>query len=390
MVKIGIIGIGGIGSAHFNCIGSGKIEGMELRAVCDIDPARLDYCKSVIPDIPAFSDYHVMIKSGLVDAVLVSVPHPLHAKISIDALKAGLHVLCEKPEDIRVSAAYKLNEASKNSGKVFGIMFNQRTDPVYSKAREIVRSGALGSLKRSVWIITNWYRTQYYYESGDWRATWSGEGGGVLLNQAPHNLDLWQWICGMPEEINAFCGVGRWHNIEVEDEAQIICRYPGGAVGTFITSTGELPGSNRLEITGTKGSIVVEQGKLTFKKLLKDEREICFTDKKSWPAAEYETEVYKPDTAGSAHAGILKNFADAINHGAELLAPGVEGINELSISNAAYLSSWTERAVKLPLCADDIEEFDRLLYERQKASSLKSGGLKQTHSEYSDRWAVRF
>ena len=386
-LRLGIVGIGGIGSAHFNCVGSGKINGMTLAAVCDIKPERLDYCKGVYPDVPRFDDVDKMISSGLIDALLIAVPHPLHAKIAIKALSAGLHVLTEKPEDITVSAAKRLNEAAEASGRVFGIMFNQRTNPIYRRCREIVRSGEIGELKRSVWIITNWYRTQYYYDSGEWRATWSGEGGGVLLNQAPHNLDLWQWICGMPSEITAFCDVGKWHDIEVEDDVTIFARYPGGATGTFITSTGELPGTNRLEITGSRGSVVVEQGRLIEKLLKTDEPTIRRESKESWPSVAPEIKVYAPKDSGAAHAGILQNFANAILYGEELLAPGTEGINELSISNAAYLSSWTGKSVKIPF---DCEEFDRLLESRRSASAPKEGGSPQTHGDYSERWQVRF
>ena len=387
-VRLGIIGIGGIGSAHFNCVGGGKIEGMTLAAVCDIDPARLEYCRGILPEIPCFADYKDMLKSGLIDAVLISVPHPYHAKIAIDALNAGLHVLTEKPEDITVSAARRLNETADKSGKVFAIMFNQRTNPIFQRAREIVQSGQLGDLKRTIWIITNWYRTQHYYDSGDWRATWRGEGGGVLLNQAPHNLDLWQWICGMPTEVTAFCEVGKWHNIEVEDEATIFTKYPNGATGAFITSTGDLPGTNRLEISGTRGIVTVEHGKLTFKRLKSDEREICKTCNESWPSPEIETEVYEPNDGGTAHAGVLQSFANAILKGEPLVADGREGINELTISNAAYLSQWTgNKAVKLPF---DEAEFDRELKSRQETSELKSSGGKQTHEGYSERWQVRF
>ena len=386
-VRLGIVGIGGIGSAHFNCVGGGKISGMRLGAVCDIDPARLEYCKGVYPDVPRFSDFGDMIKSGLIDSILISVPHRLHAQMAIEALEAGLNVLTEKPEDIRASAARRLNAAAERSGRVFGIMFNQRTNPIYRRAREIVKSGGLGELKRSVWIITNWYRTQHYYDSGDWRATWSGEGGGVLLNQAPHNLDIWQWICGMPEEVTAFCRAGQWHNIEVEDDATIYIKYPGGGSGVFITSTGDLPGTNRLEITGSLGSITVEQGKLIYKKLKTDERMIRETEKRPWFEPEFDVEIFETDDAGTAHTGILQYFANAILYGEELIAPGAEGINELTISNAAYLSEWTKRSVVLPM---DDSEFDRLLSERQSDSAGKSGGMQQTHEGYSERWNVRF
>lgn len=386
-VRLGIIGIGGIGSAHFNCVGGGKIGGMTLAAVCDIRQSRLDYCRSKFPDIPCFTDYRELINSGLIDAVLVSVPHRLHSRIAVEALNAGLHVLTEKPEDITCSATRRLNETAASSGKVFGIMFNQRTNPIFSKARDIVRSGQLGELKRSVWIVTNWYRSQYYYDSGDWRATWSGEGGGVLLNQSPHNLDLWQWICGMPIEITAHCDTAKWHDIEVEDDVTLFVRYPNGATGTFITSTGEYPGTNRLEITGTLGSVVIEQGRLVFKRLKQNEREVCVSAKTARPDIEFETEVFEPDNGGAAHAGILQNFADAILKGEELLAPGYDGINQLRISNAAYLSQWTGKSVKIPC---DEELFDKYLSEKQAGSLPKAPAEQQTHQSYSERWQVQF
>ena len=385
--KIGIIGVGGIGSAHFGCISSGKIRGMSLGGICDIDPERLEHFRKKIPGIPAFTDYREMIKSGGVQAVLISRPHPMHGKIAIEALDAGLHVLTEKPEDIRVSVAMKMNETAKRSGKVFGIMFNQRTDPLYQRAREIVKSGGIGELKRTSWIVTNWYRTQHYYDSGSWRATWSGEGGGVLLNQAPHNLDLWQWICGMPEEITAFCDVGKWHDIEVEDDVTIFARYKNGATGTFITSTGELPGTNRLEITGSMGTVEISRGRLIYKRLKKDEREVRITSKESFPGADLDIDEYVPTDRGTAHAGILQNFADAVLEGRELLAPGVEGINELMISNAAYLSQWTGKTVKIPA---DWEDFDRRLDELQRGSEVKCGKQGEIHEGYSERWSVRF
>lgn len=388
-IRLGIIGVGGIGSAHFHCVGEGRISGMTLSAVCDINPSRLDYCRSKMPDIACFGDSRDLIKSGLVDAVLVAVPHRLHAKIAIEALKAGLHVLTEKPEDITCSAARRLNETAAASGKVFGIMFNQRTNPIFAKAREIVRSGQLGELKRTVWIITNWYRSQHYYDSGDWRATWAGEGGGVLMNQAPHNLDLWQWICGMPIEVTAHCDRAKWHDIEVEDDVTLFVRYENGATGTFITSTGEYPGTNRLEISGTRGSVVIEQGRLVFKRLKADEREVCFSSDSAYPEIGFDTEVFEPKTAGTAHAGILQNFADAILHGEELLAPGCEGINQLRITNAAYLSQWKGESVKIPC---DEAEYDRFLAKMQSQSLPKAADCEKqkTNESYSERWQVKF
>ncbi len=259
-LRVGIIGVGNMGSAHAKNIYEGRIEHMRLAALCDTDAEKRMRCNSFWPDVAVFDNADDLLASGLVDAVIIATPHYYHPPLAIRAFEAGCHVLTEKPVGVSLSAAVHMSEAADKSGKVFGIMFNQRTDPLFSRAREIVRSGELGQPKRLTWIITNWYRTQHYYDSGDWRATWSGEGGGVLLNQAPHNLDIWQWIFGMPESVRAVCRVGQYHHIEVEDEATIYARYSDGAFATFITSTGEYPGTNRLEIVGDRAKLVLEGG----------------------------------------------------------------------------------------------------------------------------------
>jgi len=389
-IRIGIIGVGNMGSAHANCIGNGEIDGMVLTAVCDIDPKRTEKYIQSDSGVAVYQDYRELLQSKDVDAVLIAVPHRLHAKIAEEALESGLHVLSEKPVDIRVSEAERLNETARKSRKVFGIMFNQRTNPLFQKAREIVQSGQLGELKRSVWIVTNWYRTQRYYDSGDWRATWAGEGGGVLLNQAPHNLDLWQWICGMPVSVTGYCDVAKYHEIEVEDDATILVRYANGATGTFITSTGEYPGTNRLEISGDLGKLVLENGILKHWKLKTSEREVCRTSEKGMPKPEFEYSEVVQEGRESAHKGILQNFANAVLHGEELLAPGTDGIKELMISNAAYLSSWQgNKEIALPL---DAAEYDALLAEKQKASVWREETVKEAgeSAEYKDRWKVNW
>ncbi len=383
-VRIGIIGIGNIGSAHARCIAEGKAKGLTLSALCDLKAEKA----ALYPDIPFFTDSEALINSGLVDAVIVSTPHKFHTDIAKKALSAGLHALVEKPVDITVSKAAELNRIAEKSDRVFAIMFNQRTNPLFVRAREIVKSGALGELIRSVWIITNWYRTQHYYDSGEWRATWSGEGGGVLLNQAPHQLDLWQWICGMPTEITAICDIGKYHNIEVEDDVTITARYENGARGVFITSTGEYPGTNRLEITGTRGKIVLENGSLKWWRLLSDERDVRFDSDSNSPKIETEFEEFVPDTPETAHRGILENFANAVLHGEELIANGTEGINELMLSNAAYLSAEKKRAVFLPI---DEAEFDRFLEKKIKCSGNKTDSVcDNENDEYSPRWRVKW
>ena len=387
-VKVGIIGIGNMGYAHLHTVTAGIIPDLTVTAVCDINPERLKAAKADYPDIAAFGDYTDLLKNSDTNAVIIAVPHPLHAKIAIEAFEYGKHVLVEKPIDITVSAAEKLCAAARKSGKVFAVMFNQRTNGLFREARRIVNSGELGELKRSVWIITNWYRTQSYYDSGSWRATWRGEGGGVLLNQAPHNLDIWQWSCGKPSAVTAFCNVGKFHNIEVEDEATIYTEYENGATGVFITSTGDCPGTNRLEITGTRGKIVLENGLLKLWKLKEDERDICKNSVEGFVTPETEYSEFTAERE-EAHAGILKNFAGAILYGEELLSPGYDGINELTISNAAYLSEWTgNKRVPLPF---DTAEFDRLLKEKQKSSEIKENTVKKsTDKSCGGRWQVNW
>lgn len=386
-VKVAVIGIGNMGSAHASCIVKNEIKGMSLTAVCDISHKKLETFSEKYPHIKCYESYEKLFEDKVCDSVIIAVPHPLHAQIAICAFKHGLNVMLEKPADIAVSRVQKLNEEAKKSGKIFGIMFNQRTNPLYQKAREIVKSGSLGELKRTVWIITNWFRTQHYYNSGDWRATWSGEGGGVLLNQAPHNLDLWQWICGMPESVTAFCDVAKYHNIEVEDDATIFTRYKNGATGVFMTSTGEYPGTNRLEISGDLGKIVLEGGILKWYKLKEPIRQIIAESHKDF--AEFDYEEIKQDKPETSHKGILQNFTNAILSGEELISPGTDGINELTLSNAAYLSQWQGNIeITLPF---DSELYDGLLAEKAKQSKFHvADSEKSGNTSYLPKWQVRW
>lgn len=388
-VKTAVIGIGNMGTAHAQSLWAGRVPGLTLAAVCDIDPARLAYAAKAWPGVACYADEKSLLAAGGVQAAIIAVPHPLHSKMASLALAAGLHVLVEKPLDVRLSAAKALCQQAKTSGKVFALMLNQRTNSLFAKARAIVQGGQLGQLKRSVWIITNWYRTQHYYDSGAWRATWAGEGGGVLLNQAPHNLDLWQWICGMPESVTAYCDIARYHHIEVEDDATIFAKYKNGATGVFITSTGEMPGTNRLEIAGTQGKLVLENGILKWWRLKTAEDVIRFESADSFVTPEYNYQEFAPDAPETAHVGILQNFADAILQNAPLLSPGEDGLKELAISNAAYLSQWTgNAAVPLP---PDTALFDKLLAERIQTSAYKTQTDKiDPDGQYSRRWQVNW
>ncbi len=368
-VRYGIIGIGGMGSSHARTLAKGEVNGAVLTAVCDINPDRLTWAKSNLgEDVALFDSADEFFKSQLIDAVIIATPHYDHPGLAIKGFEANLHVLTEKPAGVYTKQVRLMNEAAKASGKVFGIMYNQRTNPIYQKLKDLIESGELGAIRRTNWIITDWYRPQSYYDSGSWRATWAGEGGGVLLNQDPHQLDLWQWTCGMPKRVRAFCGFGKHHDIEVEDDVTAYVEYENGATGVFVTSTSDAPGTNRFEVSGDRGKIVIEDGKLTFWRNRIPEPEFNATFKGGFGQPEVwkcEIPVWGPNLQ---HLGILRNFTDAILKGTKLLAPGEEGIFGLTISNAMHLSAWTDSWVELPI---DEDLFLSHLQDRIKNSTRK-------------------
>ncbi|MDR0948210.1 MAG: Gfo/Idh/MocA family oxidoreductase [Lachnospiraceae bacterium] len=363
-LRLGIIGIGNMGSGHCKSIIEGKCPEIELSAVCDINPVRLDWVKEIAPSAICYDDAIKMMDSGLIDAVLIAVPHYEHVPLAIQAFEHGLHVLCEKPAGVYTKQVRDMNKAADASGKVFGLMYNQRTDHIYRKMHEIVQSGELGAIRRTNWIITDWYRPQAYYNSGGWRATWSGEGGGVLLNQSPHQLDLWQWICGLPVTVRAEMSFGKWHDIEVEDDVTAFVTYENGATGTIITTTGDFPGSNRFEITLDGGKLLAENGKLTMWRLSKTITEFDKSNDIAFGHPDVETIAVQTDGKSEQHIGVMNAFAGAILHGTPLIADGRDGINGLMLSNAMHLSAWQDKVVKLPLCAEDEEAFYEELMKR--------------------------
>ncbi len=367
-VRLGIIGIGAMGSAHATNIINGMVPHLRLTAVADIRPARLDWAKEKLPGVALYSDGREMMDSGVCDAVLIATPHYLHPGFVIYALEHGLHALSEKPAGVYTKQVREMNEAAAKSDKVFAIMFNQRTNCVYRKLHEMIESGELGAMKRVNWIITDWYRTQIYYDAAGWKATWDGEGGGVLLNQCPHQLDLLQWLCGMPTKVRAFCHEAKWHDIEVEDDVTAYLEFEGGATGVFVTTTGDAPGTNRLELTFEMGKIVCEDGKLIFDRLKENEREFCRTAQGGFAKPDMERIEIGTDGMNEQHIGVLKAFTEHILNGAPLVAGGEEGINGLTISNAMYLSSWLDRTVELPL---DEDLFLSELNKRRQTSKVK-------------------
>lgn len=361
-IRLGVIGLGIMGHTHATTVASGSITGLTLAAVCDSDPAR----RARWPQAPGFASVPELLAAGCVDAVLIATPHTLHPEQGIAALEAGLHVLVEKPVAVHAADAARLIAAHRGRERqVFAVMLNQRTAPCYRRLRDLVDSGGLGELRRVSWTITNWFRTAAYYAAGGWRATWAGEGGGVLLNQCPHNLDLLQWIAGQPCRVRAHCHFGKHHAIEVEDEVTAYLEFPNGATGVFVASTGEAPGTNRFELAGELGRVVCENDQLTFlrNRVPMTEFSRTATDGFAQPPVEPVTLELPP--AGGQHAGILQNFADAIRTGAPLIAPAAEGVHSLELANAMLLSTWLDRTVELPI---DRALYAGLLAEKAAAS----------------------
>ena len=369
MIKIGVIGIGNMGTSHAKAIFNKEIDGLELAAVADINKARRDFAKEYFGSgVKVFNDGKDLILSKTCQAVLIAVPHYMHPELTILALNNGQHVLSEKPAGVYTKQVREMNDVAKNSPLTFAMMFNQRTNHLYRKMKELVSSGELGTIKRVNWIITDWYRSDAYYNSGSWRASWVGEGGGVLLNQCPHQLDLLQWICGMPVKVRAFCHEGKWHDIEVEDDVTAYMEFAGGATGVFVTTTADAPGTNRFEITLTGGKLVCEDNKLTLYKLKQDEREYCHTAVKAFGGPEYDTIQVETDGLNLQHKGVMQAFADHILKGAPLVAEGTEGINGLTLSNAMHLSSWLDKTIDIPF---DEELFYNKLQEKISKSKKR-------------------
>ncbi|MBZ6527931.1 Gfo/Idh/MocA family oxidoreductase [Aerococcaceae bacterium DSM 111021] len=380
-VKLGIIGYGQQGGFYGSLVAEGKVENMTVVAVTDIDEAKDEKIKADFPDAKIYRDYKEMVNSGDVDAVLTAVPHYLHPEMAIYALENGLHVLNEKPAGVYTEQVKKLNEVaeSKKDELTYAIMFNQRNNPLYQKIKAIVENGEIGNIRRTNWIITTWWRPQAYYDMSAWRATWGAEGGGVLVNQAPHQLDLLQWIAGVPKSVFSNVKYGYQRDIPVEDEVTAMIDYGNGASGVFVTCTHDIIGTDRLEILGDKGKIVVEDSKTAYiTRMKKSENELnkemdfegvkdLFMGKLDVSEL-WETETFTEESPwGEQHAGVLRNFAANILENEPLLAPGSEGINGVRLANAIHLSDWLGKEVTL-------DDFDDALYLEELNKRIANEG----------------
>ncbi len=371
-VRIGIIGYGGMGSSHAHYLTKGEVPNAVLAAVCDKNPERLEKAKQTHGEsIQLFDNAEKLFASKAVDAVMIATPHYDHPPLAIAALKSGHHALVEKPAGVYTKQVRELNETAAKSDRVFGIMFNQRTRTGHQKMREMVASGELGDIKRTMYVITTWLRTQIYYDSGGWRGTWAGEGGGVLVNQSPHNLDLFQWICGMPKRVRAFCGFGKYHNMETEDDCTAYLEYENGASGIFVTSTGEAPGTQFLEVVGERGKLLLDSGgrgeTITFWRTTTPVSQFIKEAKGGFDTPEtWKCEIRSG--GGEEHKGVTKNWVNAILKGTPLLARGEEGINGVQLANAMQLSTWTDGWVDVPVNED---LYYTKLQEKIKGSTFK-------------------
>ena len=376
-LRLGIIGLGNMGQFHANAIAAGKIAHCQLAAVCDRDERQLGRY------LPArgFLASSELINSGEVDATLIATPHYSHTTIGIEALGSGLHVLIEKPLSVHKADCERLLAAHRGTKQVFATMFNQRTDPFYLKLREMIRNDELGTIRRINWIVTHWFRTAVYYASSGWRATWAGEGGGVLLNQSPHQLDLWQWLFGMPSKVRAFCQFGRYHDIEVEDDVTAYFEYDNGTTGVLITSTGEAPGTDRLEIAAERGRVIIENDRFhwTRNEVPMSEFSKQSTDAFAKPATS-EMEIPLAGRGGQ-HNEVLQNFVDAILFGERLIAPAEEGIHSVELANAMLFSSDTDTTASLPLNAG---LFERWLSDKIKNSSFRKADVRASNGDLAD------
>ena len=364
-IRFGIIGLGNMGSTYlFAMFEAGAIDGAYVSAICDINEDKLTAAKERLTrdGVACYTDYLELLDSGKVDAIMIETPHYLHPRIAIDALERGIAVLCDKPAGVYTKQVREMNEVAAAEKALFGMMFNQRTNCIYRKMREMIAGGELGTLQRVSWVVTDWFRTQYYYDSGTWRATWDGEGGGVLINQCPHQIDLLSWILGeQPKFVNAFCHYGKWHDVEIEDDVTAYLEFECGATGVFITTTGEAPGTNRLEISGSLGRLVSEGGKLIFYKNDVDSIEYLNISTASFSKPQVTTVEVECDGENPQHVGIINNFVRAMRGEEELIAEGTSGINGVDLMNAIELSGWRGGArVTLPTNEDEyLEELNR-------------------------------
>lgn len=357
--RFGIIGLGIMGQEHARAIGANPL--LKLAAVSDIQSKT---GRQIATDLNCkwFDSAEEMIQSGEVDAVVIATPHWQHAELAISALKAGLHVLCEKPLTVTVDQADEVLKVASQSRGMFVVVHQKRFEPAYLYAKQLLDSGELGAIIRCSMIESAW-RSEAYYRSSPWRGTWKGEGGGVLLNQAPHILDRYAWLCGMPESLTARCDT-TLHDIEVEDTASAILHHANGAHGYIHISTVEAPATARTVISCDRGRIAIENGQVQITRLKDSIRESTAQSAQLMGDLESDTRTMQIP-GGDVLSMFYEDFASAVNGNGALTCPGDEGRNAVELANAMLLSSAQGATVHLPLDREQYTHFIEKMISRE-------------------------
>ena len=379
MIRFAVIGVGRMGMTHAVNLYKGRVRGATLSAVCDTDPKVLEDCRRRFPSVRAYADHHALIEERAVDAVLIATPHYAHEEIAVDCISHGIHTLTEKPISVTTARAKHIAAvAAEHPEVIAAVSYNQRSNRMYRRARQMLADGTLGDIVRVNFIITNWYRSQAYYDQGGWRASYNGEGGGCLINQCIHQLDVLQWLIGMPRAIKANSRtVGR--NITVENDVTATLIYDGFDC-SFSASTHEMGGINRLEIVCDKGRLVIYPTRMEIYRH-RSEREVNADTKQGYGFAKTTKSTYGyglfrliSDTIYGQQLRSLRAFSSAIEGKGEPLAYAHEGVNALQIINGIYLASYTDATVSIPLDDTAYEEFlqdaCRRETERKKGDQL--------------------
>jgi predicted dehydrogenase len=358
-LRIGLVGLGTMGRGHLSK--ETALPEVQIVGVADVDPAAVQSASQTY-GLPGYSSYQELIENGNCEAILIATPHPFHAPIAQYAARHGLHILSEKPIAVTVAEADAMLDAAKKAGVLLGVMFQTRTEPWFKATHDLLASGVIGPIYRSVIVASHWYRTQAYYDSGSWRGTWTGEGGGVLMNQSPHSLDMFIWLGGKPTRVLARTST-RFHRIEVEDTAEALIDYGGDHTGYLYTSTAEWPGDDRYEFSGERGKLVVNGRSVRLYRATERVQD-TIDHLAVWgkPTGAWEEIPVEGEPPG--HAAVVVQFARAVRLGEPLVATGEDGVNSLELGNAIMLSGDLNQAVDLPL---NRNAYDRFL-ERKRAA----------------------
>lgn len=357
-VRAVLIGFGGMGRTYAQMIYAGMVPGMELVGVCCRNASGQTLLENAFPGVAIYSDADDMAaQEADFDAVIIVTPHTSHVPLGLRFAALGKHLLLDKPAGVRAADVAALEALCRDKGVTFGMIFNNRRLPAFRRAKALLESGVLGKLHRAVWVCNSWYRSPAYHRSASWRSSWNGECGGLMLNQNPHYLDMWQWFFGLPDRVWADLQFGRYNDFLVDDAVDIQFSYDNGFHGTFISATGEAPGVNRLEIWGSKGKLTIEDGA----KLFLDENELSteefgkINQEKfaSIPHAQRRVEL---ETVENPYQEVFENFARHLLYGDALFADGSDGLKTCMLTNAIYVSGWEERRVAVPVEPGRYEE----------------------------------